>query len=465
MNPLSPKSEILNLMTEIPANYKGLIKQPQDPKAKRVEKIAALLKKDALLIRDPGLIGRILKYTEKSVNPAINSFRKDLIQRHCCNVHNGVVKIIENPSVTDAELASAIRACPALGRLYINKLKFAISEEALKIFIKEKCENSDEKFWIFIRETQLLFKVNEVEIRLNNGESISYGEIILKQFVDNNIPVADLTEMYTLEFETGEQFPLPKAKLLLCGDFFQAMLSHNMNEVNTHIIHIEGASLNGFCDVLRKVETGNRPAPPAEEFQIASSFFQFEQAIKLPEGVYGEEDWIQTFGNPGKVPTPPKEFFQFWKANCNIKTHVGVYIPPSLDQKNLVTVKEIATRAQYSKWDVVLKGVRSGVENDPVKEGSWLIIERTVQKLGEGEEAQRAFCGHRLPLALDVMICSFMHFAKTGELLFEPKKWVLCEGMAAILMNNKEFLLMTERAADLSCTGVVRTWKFASIGH
>ncbi len=467
MHQLSPRDQIITEMKEIPANYRSLIKIPPDHIVKKIQRISAVLEKNSDLIRDSELIGRILKFTENRDNKDIISVIKILILRHCCNKSDGVVKITEYDSDFHVEIASAIKeSSEYLGRLYVKNGKFDITQDALSIFMNQTCEGSQEKFWNFIKENG----VKALEIHLKNGESVCYSEITLKQMAYNNIPIEDLTEIYTLDFDTGEQFPLPKAKLILCGDFFKAMFIHECKEMESHLIPMKGVTINVFCDVLHKVETRKDPEKPSEEYYIAAQFLQFNN---LPEGIYGADDWIQTYGDPGKVPLPSKKFTDFWNANCNSKTHLAVYIPPMLDGDKLVTLNEMAERASKSKTGKNTElafndffPIPNDTRNAPVREGYWLVIERIPQKLEAHAESTAMYCDKDLPTILEVVICSLMLFAQTGEYLFgrrNPLRSVTCQRIDRWYPIVEAFGLSglsVSLGKNMYGQGVVRVWKF-----
>lgn len=470
---LSPRDQIITEMKEIPANYRSMIILPPDHIVKKIQRISTILEKNNDLIRDSELIGRILKFTEKcdnSENKNIISVITNLILRHCCNKSDGVVKITEYDPDIHVEIASAIQeSSEYLGRLYVKNGKFDITQDGLSIFMNQTCENSPEKFWNFVKENG----VKALEIHLKNGESVCYGEILLKQMAYNNFSIKDLTEIYTLDFDTGEQFPLPKAKLLLSGDFFKAMLKHGYKETESYLIPMKGIPINVFCDVLNKVETGKDPEKTSEEYYMASQFLQFNN---LPEGVYGGDDWIQTYGDPGKVPLPSKKFIDFWNTYCNTKTHLAVYIPATLDGDKPVTLNEMAERASKSKTGNNTKLIGAEIEtffkipisvrNASIKEGYWLILEKFPVKIGEREESHEAYCDKdsELPTILEVVICNLMLFAQTGEFLFGRNPWrsVTCQKYERWYTSVGGFGLsgLFMRIDSMRCQGVVRSWKF-----
>lgn len=430
MNNLTPKSQILSLVEPVPARYQSRIKQSDDVVVKKVQQINEILTGNQALIKDADLIGGILKFTEKNADQTINDFRKELIYHYCCNVEDGIIKIKKSDLITDEELAIAIQSCPhTMGRFYGNEGKFIISQNALKKYVDEFGEK---KFWDFIKDQW----VKELEITQENGDSIFYSGITLKKLVDEECSVEDLYETYTLEFELGELFMEAKAKLRLCGDFFEAKFSADMNGNDIKRIYMGGVTLNGFCEVLNKVETGKDPVNPSDEYTNAVKFLQLSRVSsvsKLPEGVLGAVEWNKCFGDPGRVPAPSQEFLEYWNTYCNAKTHMGVYVPAFLDGKKMMTIDEMASRAQSPKFgkstivDISVH-VADLIRKKPVKEGYWLVMEKIPQKLGGEEASHKAYCAEKgpecdLPNTIDVIICSLMLYANTGEFLFGRNPW------------------------------------------
>jgi hypothetical protein len=159
---------------------------------------------------------------------------------------------------------------------------------------------------------------------------VIYDKGFLKRLLQNTpiLTMADLTDMYTLQFEDGN-ITVPKAKLRLCGEYFEIEFDSGMAEntnktfqflkitrevseeilnspvshkVTTHILPAT-VSKKVFSEIMGVIETGKSDfSEYSEDFKVAAEYLKFYTEIDFPEGIIGKEELEKYLGNVGEVP-------------------------------------------------------------------------------------------------------------------------------------------------------------------
>jgi hypothetical protein len=324
MNPVTPvdpaKAQIMSLIAPVSARVEGRIRLTNEQKVdltdQKLKAVQEILRENPHLEVDPEIFGRMMKLTENSRSKDIRNLRRELVISNCfASTKGGIVKIAKNNLISNSEMNSIIQDTKQHRGVLIDG-NLSISKRVLEELEKE---DATEKFWDQIKEQ----KPKKLIIQSNseNVEPIVYEEFTLNKLVEKKPPLQDLTDEYVLAFRTGEPLTETKAKLLLCGDFFDGIFRSAMKEVKEKTIDLSEVSLNGFSGILSMVETGKLDVGVEKgDYEEAIDHLLFNrQPINMApnEGVYGKDDWEKHWGKIGEVPPLPKEAFE---PSLSIKT-------------------------------------------------------------------------------------------------------------------------------------------------
>ena len=310
------------------------------------------------------------------------------------------------------------------------------AKSGVLVLVEEKPINRDQ-LWNFVEK----HPVKELVVRLESGSSITYSCYMLDELVEKRPDVKALTEMITVKFEGEIKFELPRAKLLLCGDYFDSALSGrwNVSTIQTQTgdegrcFDLKGTvHLETFSRIVDIIETGHFDLSllKNEGFVGACNFLSFSPPDPIPENALGPDQWMEHFGDVGDVPPLPPDL--------QVGEHqLLVLIPRTVNGKRycldelkrlLDSKEDPAMKFQYYDNDV--KALLGGVS--PTK-SYWVVMDKDV--MGESLNLSRADqkkmmeakdC--RLPKLLEAATAIMMHYAVTGERIFgnDPFRYTCC---------------------------------------
>jgi hypothetical protein len=458
MNPVTPidpaKAQIMSLFAPVSARVEGRIRLTNEQKVdltdQKLKAVQEILRENPHLEVDPEIFGRLLKLTENSRNKDIRNFRRELVISNCfASTKGGIVKIAKNNLISNSEMNSIIQETKQHRGVLIDG-NLSISKRVLEELEKE---DGTDKFWDQIKEQKP--KKLIIHSDSENGEPIVYEEFTLNKLVEKKQSLQDLTDEYVLAFSTGEPLTETKAKLLLCGDFFDGIFRSGMTEVKEKTIHLSGVSLNGFSGILSMVETGKLDVGVEKgDYEVAMDHLLFNrQPINMApkEGVYGKDDWEKHWGKIGEVPPLPKEAFEPSPINKDkqmIDDFVFHWMAPEVDgiKLDVNSIEKIATSEKFGenklKYDELSYGeIRTDAKvNQPIKEGYWFAMLKMPNDFAEKTrsmkfEDQKVYIEKTLgkeygfPTTREAILYCMMPRARSGAFVLgrDPWTYTRCE--------------------------------------
>lgn len=412
-----PRNEIINLTEPLTAEMKGIAVLPKEGvPADPIEKMKRVRQ---LLQENPGLYGnsiigtRVLKITKGQSDRTIKELRREFFIPLCSKETKGIFLISPLQEVESLISASernfAIQKCRQRGGV-LSDDTLTITEHQLAKFTSEK------QFWELIKE----FKVKKLVLLTGNSQK-SYKGAILKQLAEKNVPLPDLLKAITLEFATGEQLKESKAKLRLCGDFFDALFNSGMKDAQNDKITLKEVSLDSFLEVLIALELHNLEGIDEKDPEIGFLQFQPPAPPPLPAGILGQEEWAK-WGDVGVVPPPPKELLDIF----NNDQHIAFYMPPEIDGKWLTinSFREIAKARGYPHYEYIWDKIEKLVGNQPFdfQKGYWCLRPKILPKPTRGKSFDEQLSwmaathpDYEVGRALDYIVSELLNHVASGE--------------------------------------------------
>lgn len=458
MNPVTPvdpaKAQIISLISPVSARVQGRIRltteEQVDLTVQKVKAVQEILGKNPQLKADPEIFGRMMALTEKSRDKDIRNFRRELVISNCfASTKGGIVKIAKNNLISNNEINSIIQETKQHRGVLIDG-NLSISKRVLE---KLEIEGGKDEFWNQIKEQnpkKLIIQSDSV-----NGEPIVYEEFTLNKLVEKKPSLLDLIDEYVLVFSSGEPLTETKAKLLLCGDFFDGILRSGMRETEEKTIDLPEVSLTGFSGILSMVETGKLDdGVDNGEYESAIDRLLFKrQSINIApkEGVYGKDDWEKHWGVIGDVPPLPKEAFEPSPINKDkqmIDDFVFLWMAPEVDgvKLDVNSIEKIATSEKFGenklKYDYCYDKIRTDEKvNKPIKEGYWFAMLKMPNDFAEKTrnmkfEDQKEYIEKTLgkeygfPTTREAILYCMMPRARSGAFVLgrgDPWTYTRCE--------------------------------------
>jgi F-box-like len=155
---------------------------------------------------------------------------------------------------------------------------------------------------------------------------------------------------------------------------------------------------------------------------------------------FGKKQWETYFGDIGKAPPLPKDFYKILKSPCPFwpgkkveETHMLVLIPETVNGKplNLKTLGELvkAPKEGHPTHLVILDMIIDEHDNQTIAKSHWVLMTKDIIE-GSGNKSywdQQALIAklnkqtgmnYEVPNVLDAAICISMHYIHFGERLF-----------------------------------------------
>ncbi|MCP5507345.1 MAG: hypothetical protein H7A37_03465 [Chlamydiales bacterium] len=443
----------------------------------KVQKISEILKKNPELYEDSEIVGRVLTLTEKCKDREVQKFRNELIFASCCKVDDGIAQIKFHDILSDCEKARIIRSWPSnLGRYDVDKGTLTFTEKGL--------ENLDEEIlWGFIEKRE----IKKLVILTENRGSIAYEERVIQQLIKKKPEAGSLTKRITLKFSGGEELVETKAKLLLCGEFFEGVLGHAMREVQENAINLteSDVTLNGFYGILQMVEVGEKDPDVLEDlYKLACDFLQFSKK-SLPEGAFGPAKWIKHYGEEklkeleidlSDSPPVPRELLEeldkpspYFDGKKVSETTKLFFVPKGLTLNNMgeLAKSPIEGNKVEEGYSYILDRIKQLHGDITVQESYWALMTTDVipGNREKSREEQLVLAsrveGYDAPTLLQAAVCNFVEYVGSGKRLFgdEPWTYTCCKeepiaGWKLVVGGFVPAGLLVDRALDYVSVGV-----------
>jgi hypothetical protein len=361
----------------------------------RIGGVSQILQEHPELKNDKEIYGSLLSATENSADKKIIQFRRGLIVDHCLPIDNKTGKL----TITEDEL---------------NQL----TTDELWTYIEKQC-------------------IKNLVISLCEGKSVIYDKGFLKRLLQNKPQIEDLIEMHTLQFENGSM-TIPKAKLLLCGEYFENAFDSKMKENTNKVFLFVNMSREAFEEILHAIETEEYDfSKSSEEFKATAEYFQFYVEFEFPKEIFGKEVLEKHLGNVGEVPLPPKELLEAMEAPCpfskdaNLKTkdtHIITWVPQKVGNNKLspnrleALINSEKSGANKIGFDRNFTYFPEGVADQEAEGGYWLMmlkkpLEATKYMKYEVAErhVQQNYKIYDIPTLKDAMLCILLNYTCSGE--------------------------------------------------
>jgi hypothetical protein len=392
---------------------------------RRIGIVSQILKNHPELKNDREVYGCLLSATKNSVDEKIFQFRRSLIVDQCLPIDNKTGILV----VTKDE---------------INQL-------------------TTDEFWAYIKKQCIKSLVISLE-----SESVIYDRGFLKRLLQNKPQIEDLSEMYTLQFDE-EIISITKAKLRLCGMYFETALNIGMTETANKNFQFQNILIKehrsesqeppskvaarvlpanifykGFQEILHAIEMDEYDfSKSSEEFNITAEYFQFYAEFEFPEGIFGKEVLEKHLGDVGEVPLPPKELIEAMEAPCpfsndaNLKTkdtHIITWVPLKIGNDKL-SPNRLEALINSDKSGPNKIGFKPGWAKFPgaladheAEGGYWLMMLKNPleveDNLNDGvedmtyEDAERRvnnYENYGIPTLIDAMLCVLLNYVCSAE--------------------------------------------------
>ncbi|MCE5294554.1 MAG: F-box/SEL1-like repeat protein [Chlamydiales bacterium] len=234
-------AQIESLTLGVPERARSLIQAPELHMGRRVLAIRDLLHTNGQYQLETPLANKVLDLVEAVSTPAFRTAELQKFEISLKKAHR------EPPSVCSLVSAAFSALMPFFwGSGEIEGLKdYHVTEKDLKLFDRSK-------FWKMVQKEQF----DRVVITRPSKPELVYSDRVLECLIAKAVDISALTQEFTIRFDSGEQTePIPKAFLLLCGDYFTRNRGEVFSEFDS-VITINGISLNGFCGILAMVNNG-----------------------------------------------------------------------------------------------------------------------------------------------------------------------------------------------------------------
>ena len=169
------------------------------------------------------------------------------------------------------------------------------------------------------------------------------------------------------------------------------------------------------------------------------------------EGVFGKKEWETYFGTVGKVPPLPKGILKILSGPCPFdgtrkvkETHILALVPKTVNGRPLslnelervVKNPKQGHRCQYRYREYAFFAAHGDVK---IEESYWVLMKKTVlegtrnqtfeqQQAILVEHVQRLNTPYQVPKALEVAVCLFVEYVKSGTRLLSdtPGTYTRC---------------------------------------
>jgi hypothetical protein len=389
---VNPKESVMAIMGPV-LNSQDSPRSDQEL-ISRIGGVSQILQEHPELKNDREVYGSLLSATENSADKKIIQFRRGLIVDHCLPIDNKTGKL----TITEDEL---------------NQL-------------------TTDELWTYL-EKQCISLV----ISLGEGKSVIYDKGFLKRLLQNKPQIEDLTEMHTLQFENGSM-PIPKAKLRLCGEYFENAFDSKMRENTNKVFPFLNMSREAFEEILHAIETEEYDfSKSSEEFKATAEYFQFYAEFEFSEKICAKEVLEKHLGNVGEVPLPPKELLEAMETPCPFSkdeklktkdTHIITWVPQKVGNNKLSPNRLEALfnseklGANKIGFDRNFTYFPEGVADQESEGGYWLMmLKKPVEdtKNMKYEVAQRHvlqnYKNYDIPTVKDAMLCVLLNYVCSGE--------------------------------------------------
>jgi hypothetical protein len=390
---VNPKESVMAIMNPI-LNSQDSPRSDQEL-ISRIGGVSQILQEHPELKNDREIYGSLLSATKNSADKKIIQFRRRLIVDHCLPIDNKTKKL----TITEDEL---------------NQL----STDELWTYIEKQC-------------------IKSLVISLSEGKSVIYDKGFLKRLLQNKPQIEDLKEMHTLQFENGIM-TIPKAKLSLCGEYFENAFDSKMRENTNKVFPFVNMSHEAFEEILHAIETEEYDfSKSSEEFKVTAEYFQFYVEFEFPEEIFAKEVLEKHLGNVGEVPLPPKELLEAMEASCpftkdaNLKTkdtHIITWVPQKVNNDKLSPNRLEAffnsdkSGANKIGFDRNFSYFPEGVADQEAEGGYWLMMLKkplgaTKNMLYEFAEhhVQQNYKNYDTPTVKDATLCVLLNYVSSGE--------------------------------------------------
>jgi hypothetical protein len=390
---VNPKESLIAIMNPI-LNSQDSPRSDQEL-ISRIGGVSQILQEHPELKNDREVYGSLLSATKNSADKKIIQFRRSLIVGHCLPIDNKTEKL----TITEDEL---------------NQL----TTDELWTYIEKQC-------------------IKSLVISLGEGKSVIYDKGFLKRLLQNKPQIEDLIEMHSLQFENGSM-PIPKAKLRLCGEYFENAFDSKMRENTNKVFPFVNISRETFEEILHAIETEEYDfSKSSEEFKVTAEYFQFYVEFEFSEKIFAKEVLEKHLGNVGEVPLPPKELLEAIEAPCPFSkdeklktkdTHIITWVPQKVGNNKLSPNRLDAffnadkSGANKIGFDRSLTGFPNGVGDQEAEGGYWLMmlkkpLEATKNMKNEVAErhVQQNYKNYDIPTVKDAMLCVLLNYVCSGE--------------------------------------------------
>jgi hypothetical protein len=391
---VNPKDSVLAIMGPVLCDHKS--PRSDQELISRIGGVSQILQEHPELKNDREVYGCLLSATENSADKKIIQFRRLLIVGHCLPIDN------------------------KSGVLTVTK--------------EEMHQLTTDELWTYIEKQS----IKSLVISLGEGESVIYDKGFLKRLLQNKPQIEDLTEMYTLQFDE-EIITITKAKLRLCGMYFETALDSGMTESANKKFQFENITIKGLDEILHAIEMDEYDfSKSSKEFIIAAEYLQFYTEFEFPEGIFGKEVLEKHLGDVGEVPLPPKELLEAMEAPCpfskdaNLKakdTHIITWVPQKVGNDKLSpnrlealinSDKSGANKIGFDRRDFTY--FPQGIADQEAEGGYWLMmlkkpLEATKRMKYEVAEhhVQQNYKNYDIPTVKDAMLCILLNYVCLGE--------------------------------------------------
>lgn len=412
---VSPIDRVIMELSQVLEN--GGARHPHSFVTERVKRVSELLRGDPTLLEEPEVIKCIEKFQKSYIDPKIKEMIKDLMFN---------TRAFKRQMTSESDIASNIQYISGIGCSFNKKTGvLTITEEALTELSKDEAKTHE--FWNYISRpgTQRLV------IKFDNKDALLYEKFLLNQLIEKKPNITDLCEMWTLQFRSGDEREVPKAKLSQCSYVFDME-----SPVKTSKLSL--VSYDAFAAILHEVETGEFDPPNDQDgYDIAVDFLAFDSIGPVPESVIGKEKLDKHLGDVGEVPRPPRELLEALKAPCpfsddvNIKTkdsHVVTWVPKKVGKDKLspnrieALINSEKSGANKIGFDRDLTYFPEGIADQEAEGGYWLLmlkkpLEATRRMTCDAAEAyiQNNYENYEVPSTVDAMLCSLLNYVCSGE--------------------------------------------------
>jgi hypothetical protein len=389
---VNPKEIVMAIMNPI-LNSQDFLRSDQEL-ISRIGGVSQILQEHPGLKNDREIYGSLLSATKNSADKKIMQFRRGLIVDHCLPIDNKAGKL----TITEDEL---------------NQL----TTDELWTYIEKQC-------------------IKSLVISLGEGKSVIYDKGFLKRLLQNKPQIEDLIEMHTLQFENGIM-TIPKAKLSLCGEYFENAFDSKMRENTNKVFPFVNMSHEAFEEILHAIVMEEYDfSKSSEEFKVTAEYFQFYVEFEFPEEIFGKEVLEKHLGNVGEVPLPPKELLEAMEAPCPFykdkkqktkDTHIITWVPPKVGNDKLSpnrleaffnSEKSGANKIGFDNWTCFPEGVA----DQEAEGGYWLMMLKKPLETTKNmncEVAERHvpqnYKNYDIPTLKDAMLCILLNYVCSEE--------------------------------------------------